>query len=112
MQGYAVLWYQQFNNSEDPCRLRQGESHTLLFLVSVFFLNVIVAQLDPSWYRLKDYMHLNSSVEIVLRKLIPAVFAGTTGLWFGIVTLAIIALHFFYRFFCSQVFTRPLRFPP
>jgi glucan phosphoethanolaminetransferase (alkaline phosphatase superfamily) len=97
MQGYAVLWYQQFNNSGDPYRLRQRESHTLLFLVLVFFLNVIVAQLDPSWYRLKDYMHLNSSVEIVLRELVPAVFAGTTGLWFGIVTLAIITLTAFLQ---------------
>jgi hypothetical protein len=97
MQGYAVLWYQQVNKSDDPFRLRQRESHTLLFLVLLFFLNVIVAQLDPSWYRLKEYMHLNSSVEVVLRKLIPAVFAGTTGLWFGIVTLAIIALTAFLQ---------------
>jgi hypothetical protein len=97
MQGYAVLWYQQFNNRDDPCRLRQRESHPLLFLVLLFFLNVVVAQLDPSWYRLKEYMYLNSSVEVVLRKLIPAVFAGTTGLWFGIVTLAIIALTAFLQ---------------
>ena len=97
LQGYVVLWYQQFKISETPCRLRQKESHMLLFLGLLFFLNAIVAQLDPSWYRLKDYMHLNSNAEIVLRKLIPAVFAGTTGLWFGIVTLAIIVLTVFLR---------------
>ncbi|MEE9497543.1 MAG: sulfatase-like hydrolase/transferase, partial [Desulfobacterales bacterium] len=86
-----------FKNNIDTYRLRQRESHTLLFLALLFSLNVIVVQLDPSWHRLKEYMHLNSSVEIVLRKLIPAVFAGTTGLWFGIVTLAIIALTAFLQ---------------
>jgi hypothetical protein len=97
MQGYAVLWYQKFKNSDDPHRLRQRESHALLFLVLLFGLNVMVAQLDPSWHRLNQYIHLNSSAEIFLRKLIPAVFAGTTGLWFGIVTLAILALSAFLQ---------------
>lgn len=97
IQGYAVLWYQQFKNNNSPCRLRQRESHTLLFLVLLFFLNVLIAYLDPSWHRLKEYIHLNSSVEIVLRKLIPTVIAGTTGLWFGTVTLALIALTAFFQ---------------
>jgi glucan phosphoethanolaminetransferase (alkaline phosphatase superfamily) len=96
-QGYAVLWYQKFNISDARCRLRHPESRSLLFLGLLLFLNVIVAQLDPSWHRLKDYMYLNSDVEIVLQKFIPAVFAGTTGLWFGIVTLAIIALTAFLQ---------------
>ena len=97
MQGYVVLWHQKFKNSDDPHRLRQRDSHVLLFLVLLFGLNVIIAQLDPSGYRLNQYIHLNSRAEIVLRKLIPAVFAGTTGLWFGIVTLAIMALSAFFQ---------------
>jgi len=92
IQGYAVLWYQKFKNSDDPHRLRQREYHPLLFLVLLLFLNGVIAQLDPSWQRLKDYVHLQSGIEIFLQKIIPPVFAGTTGLWFGIVTLAILAL--------------------
>jgi hypothetical protein len=92
IQGYAVLWYQKFKNSDDPHRLRQRESHPLLFLVLLLFLNAVIAQLDPSWQRLKDYAPLQSGIEIFLQKIIPPVFAGTTGLWFGIVTLAILAL--------------------
>jgi hypothetical protein len=97
MQGYTVLWHQRFKNRDAPYRFQQIESQTLSFLGVLFFLNVIVVQLDPSWQRLKEYIHLNSSVEIILQKLIPAVFAGTTGLWFGIVTLAIIALSAFFQ---------------
>ncbi len=97
IQGCTVLWHQRFKNRGTPWRLRPGESHTLLFLVLLFFLNVIVAQLDPSWHRLKEFIHLNSSVEMVLQKLIPAVFAGITGLWFGIVTLTVIALSAFFQ---------------
>ena len=95
MQGYAVLWYQKFKKSDGPHLLRQRASHTLLFLVLVFGLNVVIAQLDPSWHQLNQHIHLNSRAEIVLRKIIPAVFAGTTGLWIGIVTLAIMALSAF-----------------
>ena len=97
IQGFALLWYQQLKNRSALNRLRQKESQTLLFLVMVFFLNVIAAQLDPSFHRLKDFIHLQSSMEIALRKLIPAIFAGTTGLWFGIVTLAILALSAFLQ---------------
>ena len=97
MQGYAVLWYQKLKNGEDTNRLRQRESHVFLFLVLLFVLNVIIAQLDPSGYRLNQYIHLNSRAEIILGKIIPAVFAGTTGLWFGIVTLAILALSAYFQ---------------
>jgi glucan phosphoethanolaminetransferase (alkaline phosphatase superfamily) len=68
-----------------------------LFLVLLLFLNGVIAQLDPSWQRLKDYVHLQSGIEIFLQKVIPPVFAGTTGLWFGIVTLAILALSAFLQ---------------
>ena len=97
MQGYAIFWYQKFKNEDDLHRLRKRDSHILLFLGLLFGLNVIIAQLDPSGYRLNQHIHLNSQAEIVLQKLIPAVFAGTTGLWFGIVTLAIMALSAFFQ---------------
>jgi hypothetical protein len=97
MQGYAVLWFQKFKNAGDAHRLRQRASHTLMFLVLLFGLNVVIAQLDPSWHQLNQYIHLNSRAEIVLRKIIPAALAGTTGLWFGIATLAILSLSVFFQ---------------
>ncbi len=95
VQGYMVLWSQRANKKNIPYRLRQTESHVWLFLVLLFIVNVIVAQLDPSWHRLKEFLQLNASIEtieIFLQKLIPAFFAGVTGLWFGIATLAVISL--------------------
>ena len=97
MQAYIVLWHQQVRNRETPRCFRHTESHALLFLSLLFLLNAIVTQLDPAWYRLKDYMPLNSGVEIVLQKLFAAVFAGITGLWFGIVTLAMLSLSGFLQ---------------
>lgn len=92
LQAYANFWCQQFQNKSDTYRLQQNETHPLLFLILLLFLNVIIAQLDPSWQRLKDHIHPQSGIEIILQKIIPPVFAGTTGLWFGIVTLALLAL--------------------
>jgi glucan phosphoethanolaminetransferase (alkaline phosphatase superfamily) len=92
LQGYTIFWYQQFQNNSDTYRLQQKETHPLLFLILLLFLNVIIAQLDPSGQRLKDHVHLQSGLEVFLQKIIPPVFAGTTGLWFGIVTLALLAL--------------------
>ncbi len=92
LQGYVIFWCHPFKNNIDTYRLQQRESHPLLFLVLLLFLNGVIAQLDPSWQRLKDYVHLQSGIEIFLQKIIPPVFAGTTGLWFGIVTLALLAL--------------------
>ena len=97
VQGYAALWYQKFKNGDGLHRLRRRDSLVLLFLVLLFGLNVIIAQLDPSSGRLNQFIHLNSHSEIILGKIIPAVFAGTTGLWFGIVTLAIMALSAFFQ---------------
>ena len=102
MQGYAVLWFQKFKNADDPHRLRQRASHTIMFLVLVFGLNVMIAQLDPSWHQLNQYIHPNSRAEMALRKIIPGAFAGTTGLWFGIVTLAIMALSVISTPWCTS----------
>ncbi|MBT8331997.1 MAG: hypothetical protein KJP06_06670, partial [Deltaproteobacteria bacterium] len=97
MQAYIVIWYQQVRSRETPQRLRYTESHALLFLALLFLINVIVTRLDPAWYRLKDYVQFNSGVEIALHKFMPAVFAGITGLWFGMLTLAILSLSGFWQ---------------
>ena len=92
LQGYVIFWCQQFQNKNDIYRLQPKENHPLLFLILLLFINVFIAQLDPSWQRLKDHVHLQSGGDIFLQKFIPPVFAGTTGLWFGIVTLALLTL--------------------
>jgi glucan phosphoethanolaminetransferase (alkaline phosphatase superfamily) len=92
LQGYVILWYQEFRNNDDPIYLQRRESHAFLFLVALFLLNCLFAYLDPSWRRLNDYVYLYSGGEVVLRKFIPPVFAGATGLWFGIGTLILTAL--------------------
>jgi glucan phosphoethanolaminetransferase (alkaline phosphatase superfamily) len=97
LQAYINLWYQQLRSRETSDRFRYTESHALMFLALLFLVNVIVTQLDPAWHRLKDFMHYNSSVEMALQKFIPAVFSGITGLWFGIITLAIISLSDFLQ---------------
>ena len=91
-QGYMVLGFQKLHKKEISYRLGPRESRVWLFLVLLFIVNVIVAQLDPSWHRLKEFVQLNSSIDIFLQKLAPAIFAGVTGLWFGIATLAVISL--------------------
>jgi len=97
LQGYTIFWCQQFQNNSDTYRLQQKETHPLLFLILLVSLNVIIAQLDPSWQRLKDQIHPQSGIEIFLQKIIPPVFAGTTGLWFGIVLLALLALSALFQ---------------
>ena len=97
LQAYLVLWYQQVRSRETPLRLRYTESHVLLFLALLFLVNVIITRLDPTWNRLRDFMHFSSSVEIALQKIIPAAFSGITGLWFGIVTLALLSLSGFLQ---------------
>ena len=92
LQGYVVFWYQQIQINRDIYRLQLNETHPLTFLLLLLFLNVIIALLDPSWQRLKDHVHLQSGADIILQKLIPPVFAATTALWFGIVTLTLLAL--------------------
>ena len=99
-QAYVLLWCQQISRREAPHRFRYTESHFRLFLALLFVLNVIVTLLDPAWQRLADFIHFNSSVEVALQKIIPAVFSGITGLWFGVATLAILSL--------SDLFQKPL----
>ncbi|MGD9148995.1 MAG: sulfatase-like hydrolase/transferase [Desulfobacterales bacterium] len=96
-QAYLVLWYQQIRGPDIPQRFRYTDDHALLFLALLFLNNVIVTRLDPAWHRLRDFIHFSSNVEIALQKFIPAVFSGVTGLWFGIVTLAILSLSGFLQ---------------
>ncbi|MFQ5542153.1 MAG: sulfatase-like hydrolase/transferase, partial [Candidatus Binatia bacterium] len=61
------------------------------FLSSLFFFAAVPAFLDPSWQRMQEYVQLDSSFEVTLSHILPAVLSGTTGLWFGIGTLVILA---------------------
>jgi hypothetical protein len=97
MQAYIVLWYQQIRNHNMPLHIRYQESHVLLFLALLVLINVIVTRVDPAWHLPKDFMHFDSSVAIALQNLIRAAFSGITGLWFGIITLAIISLSGFLQ---------------
>jgi glucan phosphoethanolaminetransferase (alkaline phosphatase superfamily) len=92
IQGFILLWHQKFKNNNDTYLLQRKESRPVLFLFLLFFLNLIIAYLDPSSQRLKDYVQLHSNVELFLQKVIPPLFAGTTGLWFGIGTLTLITI--------------------
>ncbi|MGD9014135.1 MAG: sulfatase-like hydrolase/transferase, partial [Desulfobacterales bacterium] len=113
-QGFLALWIHQMHKKDIPYQLGQRESHVLLFLVFIFLVNAIVAQLDPSWHRLKEFILLNSSLEIFMQKLVPGLFAGVMGLWFGIATLAIISLSAFLqvRFEAKSVLKGILFFLP
>jgi arylsulfatase A-like enzyme len=114
VQGYMVLWVQRLPQKDISHRLGQREPHLWLFLLLLFMVNVIMAQLDPVWQRLKEFIHLNSSLEIFMQKLVPGLFAGVTGLWFGIATLAIISLSAFLqaRFEAKSVLKGILFFLP
>ena len=92
LQGYAIFWCQKLQNGADNYQLQPKETCPLLFLILIFLLNVGIAPLDPSWQRLKDHVYLQSGTDIFLQKAVPPVFAGATGLWFGIVTLALLTL--------------------
>jgi glucan phosphoethanolaminetransferase (alkaline phosphatase superfamily) len=109
-----VLWVQRLPQKDISHRLGQREPHLWLFLLLLFMVNVIMAQLDPVWQRLKEFIHLNSSLEIFMQKLVPGLFAGVTGLWFGIATLAIISLSAFLqaRFEAKSVLKGILFFLP
>ncbi|MGD2096732.1 MAG: sulfatase-like hydrolase/transferase [Desulfobacterales bacterium] len=95
LQAYIVLWHQQVRSRKTSHRIRSTETHAFLFLALLFVINAIVTRLDPAGYRLREFMHFNSNAEIALQKFIPAVFSGITGLWFGILTLAILSLSGF-----------------
>ncbi len=97
VQGYLALWIHRLREKDIPYRFDQRETQVLLFLVFIFLVNALVAQMDPSWHRLKEFIHLNSSMALFLQKLVAALFAGVTGLWFGIATMAILALSAWLR---------------
>jgi glucan phosphoethanolaminetransferase (alkaline phosphatase superfamily) len=92
IQGFILLWHQKFKNNDGTYLLQEKESRPVLFLFLLFLLNLIIAYLDPSTQRFKDYVQLHSNVELFLQKVIPPLFAGTTGLWFGIGTLILITI--------------------
>jgi glucan phosphoethanolaminetransferase (alkaline phosphatase superfamily) len=92
LQTLVTLWR---SSRMDPCpsvdRLSRTENSALLFLLFLFLLAALPAFLDPSWNRMRDYVPLDSRFEILLSQILPPLFSGVTGLWFGIGTLVILA---------------------
>ncbi len=71
--------------------LSRPERSTFLFFFFLFVLAALPAYLDPSWNRMQDYVQLESGFEILLGRILPPVFSGIIGLWFGIGALIILA---------------------
>jgi hypothetical protein len=61
------------------------------FLASVVVLAAAPALFDPSSRHVQDYVQLDSGLERLLTRVLPAVLSGATALWFGTVTLVIVA---------------------
>lgn len=92
LQVYLTLW-----------RLRESAPHrtdhllefrdtgAALFLSWLFFFAALPVFVDPSWQHMQQYTQLDSSRELILNRLFPAVISGVTGVWFGIGTLVMLA---------------------
>jgi hypothetical protein len=61
-----------------------------LFLFFLFLLAAVPASLNPSQRHIEDYVQLDSSLEVLLIHILPPLFSGIIGLWFGIATLALL----------------------
>jgi Sulfatase len=61
-----------------------------LFLSFVFLLAAVPASLNPLQRPIEDYVQLDSSLEVLLIHILPPLFSGIIGLWFGIATLALL----------------------
>ena len=92
LQTLVTLWR---SNRMDPSpsvdKLSRTDKNSFLFLLFLFLLAALPASLDPSWNRMRDYVHLDSSFEILLSQILPPLFSGVTGLWFGIGIMALLA---------------------
>jgi len=60
------------------------------FLFFVFLLAAVPASLNPSQRSIEDYVQLDSSLEVLLIHILPPLFSGIIGLWFGMATLALL----------------------
>src|SRR5918996_292573 len=60
------------------------------FLFFVFLLAAVPASLNPSQRPIEDYVQLDSYVEVLLIHILPPLFSGIIGLWFGTMTLAVL----------------------
>ncbi len=61
-----------------------------LFLFFLFLLAAVPASLNPSQRHIEDYVQLDSSLEILLIHVLPPLFSGIIGLWFGMATLVLL----------------------
>lgn len=92
LQVFVALWRSSAAESNASIRILDlSERSHFLFLSFLFLLAAVPAYLDPSWQRMQGHVQLDSRFEIVLSRVLSAVFSGVTGLWFGMGTLVILA---------------------
>lgn len=90
-QVYMNLWGSTISAQHKSLHLLDfPDDNDGVFLLSLFFFAAIPAALDPSWHRMQEYVHLDSTFEILWSYLLPALLSGITVLWLGIGTLVIL----------------------
>ena len=62
----------------------QYSEHSGLFLCLLFLIGAFVALIEPSWHRLADQVVLDSTWDVHLRYIYPALLSGAINLWIGI----------------------------
>ncbi|MEE9152501.1 MAG: sulfatase [candidate division NC10 bacterium] len=92
LQVFVTLCHSGTSAPNEPIHILElGDRNDPLFLASLFFFAAVPAFLNPSWQRMQEYVQLDSSFEVMLSHVFPAVLSGVTGLWFGIGTLVLLA---------------------
>ena len=99
LQIYLMFWRLREPAPKQPDRILEfRDTGGALFLSSLFFFAALPVFVDPSWQHMQQYTQLDSSRELILSRLFPAVISGVTGMWFGIGTLVLLAgVRFFSR---------------
>ncbi|UCG11245.1 MAG: sulfatase-like hydrolase/transferase [Deltaproteobacteria bacterium] len=77
--------------SEFQAVLHRQANRPLPFLALLFITGAVPGYIDPSWLRLRNYVHLDSTVDAFVSRLLPPVISGITALWFGLGILTILA---------------------
>ncbi|MFQ5961512.1 MAG: sulfatase, partial [Candidatus Methylomirabilales bacterium] len=92
LQVYVILWRFRPSTPHPSAHIDKfRDNDGAVFLSSLFFFAALPVFVDPSWQRLQQYTQLDSSLEVILSQLFPAVLSGVTGVWFGIGILVLLA---------------------
>lgn len=91
LQVFMGLWRSNESAPSESIQILDlKEGSFFLFLSSLFLFAAVPASLDPSWQRGQEFVHLDSSFEVILSRILPPILSGSTGLWFGIGMLVIL----------------------